>query len=409
MSQSPTRALIDDNIRIGCLIRCFGVAAWILIDLVAAPFAPSGASPVVQLPLLAGHLTVALALYALRRRIRSVVVFALAVPLFDVPALAAAQALLVLAEQRAGLANQAAFEAAATAGVLVFGVIVATYTLNRRLVLVTLLIGLALELALVTRIGLSAATVRACLLVFGLVAAATVYLVQRTLELVRGASQIAIRKDRLERYFSPSVAAEIAQRGDDLGVGQEREVSILFSDIRDFTALAEKLQAREVVELLNEYLSVMTPLIFEAGGTLDKFIGDGILAYFGAPLEQPAHADAAIGCGLKMLTTLGQLNAARAARGQPQLHVGIGIHTGRAIVGNIGSPQRKEFTLIGDAVNLASRIEGLTKLHHQPLLCSEATRGRATLEVDWLEAPAVQVKGKDAPVKTFVPQARLQV
>jgi adenylate cyclase len=156
--------------------------------------------------------------------------------------------------------------------------------------------------------------------------------------------------------------------------GEHREVSILFADIRGFTGFAEKHPPERVVATLNEYLGAMTEVIFRWEGTLDKFIGDTILAFWGAPLPQEDHAERALRCALHVCSRLDRLNAAWAAAGRPALEIGVGVSTGTVLVGNIGAEGKKmDYTVIGDQVNLCSRVEELTKSLRARILITGST------------------------------------
>jgi adenylate cyclase len=209
----------------------------------------------------------------------------------------------------------------------------------------------------------------------------------------------------LSKYLSPTVTQHLIDSGVNptAEVGKWREISILFSDIRGFTSLSETIAPDFLVRILNEYLGEMTDLIFERDGTLDKFIGDAVMAFWGAPLDDADHARKSVNTAVQMVRALDAFNERHRTDGYPQLKIGIGVHTGKAIVGNIGSNKRLDYTIIGDNVNLASRLEGLTKEYHVSLLISGSTY---ELVKDYFICRPIDVvvaKGKTQSVPLYQP------
>ncbi len=210
----------------------------------------------------------------------------------------------------------------------------------------------------------------------------------------------------LAQYVSPAMLNTVVERYADhldAEVGSEEDLSILFSDIRGFTHLAESLPARTVVEILNYYFSNMTEVIFSHDGTIDKFIGDAIMAFWGAPVHDDAHADKALRAALGMHQRMATVNRWLRERSLPEIEIGIGIHSGNVILGNIGSEQKLDYTIIGDNVNLASRLEGLTKQYGMPIAISENLRKRLRDPLACYLVDLVRVKGKQEPICIYAP------
>jgi adenylate cyclase len=289
-----------------------------------------------------------------------------------------------------------------TVGLFMNFVIIAALGLDPRAIAATAIVAAVLEVVLQTVTGITIGARAASVILLGLGALACAYFGRRVVHLVGGVADEQRRRERLGRYFSPQVAARLEATGT-VAAGETREVTVLFSDIRDFTTLSESLACEDVVALLNECHARMVEQIFAFGGTLDKFIGDGIMAYFGAPVAQADHAERAVRCALAMQEGMRALNDERVARGAPPLRLGIGLHSGPVVVGDIGSPQRREYTAIGDAVNVASRIEQLTKVHGVPILVSEETRRNVGDGIAFASVGATQVKGRAQPVDCWVP------
>ena len=183
--------------------------------------------------------------------------------------------------------------------------------------------------------------------------------------------------------------------------GQRREMTVLFSDIRGFTTVSERGQPEAIVGMLNEYFTRMVAIVFAHHGTLDKFVGDMVMALFGAPLDDPGHADHAVAAALDMITALGELNARWKTEGRAELDIGIGISTGPMIAGNIGSDAIMSYTVIGDAVNLGSRLESLNKQYGTRIIISNATREKLSRPYQLRPLGDVVVKGKTQSVAIF--------
>ncbi|MDA8130967.1 MAG: adenylate/guanylate cyclase domain-containing protein [Elusimicrobia bacterium] len=207
----------------------------------------------------------------------------------------------------------------------------------------------------------------------------------------------------LGKVVSPQVAEELLGRKEVTLEGEERVVTTLFSDIRDFTALGEKLPPRAVLETLNEYLTRMSAAVERNGGVVDKYIGDAVMAVFGAPVSHEDDADRAVRTALEMLSELEALNADFAARGLPRLGIGIGINTASVVAGNMGSSSRLNYTVIGDGVNLASRLQSLTKDkgYASRIIISGATRAALKNGYGARHLGEVTVKGRSEPTTVY--------
>ncbi len=203
-------------------------------------------------------------------------------------------------------------------------------------------------------------------------------------------------------YVSSAVVNEVLKNPEKLKLGGDmKELTVLFSDIRGFTTISEGLGPEQVHRLINEYLTAMTNIVFKHCGTLDKYMGDAIMAIYGAPVDHPDHAQQACDTALEMMQVLNELNAGWAREGKPVLDIGIGINTGMMMVGNMGSEQRFEYTVLGDAVNLGSRLEGANKSYLTHILISEFTYDKVKGEFLCMEMDSVRVKGKTRSVKIY--------
>ncbi|MDR1899782.1 MAG: HAMP domain-containing protein [Treponema sp.] len=228
-------------------------------------------------------------------------------------------------------------------------------------------------------------------------------LTESFVEMSRGLAERERLKDTFGRFINKEIA-EQAMKGELKLGGENKRVSIFFSDIRGFTALAEKFKPHDVVEFLNQYLTRMVDCVNQTGGVVDKFIGDAIMGVWGAPVSAGSPARDAMNCvraALRMRRRLREYNKTRGSPRRPVIRIGCGINTGDVVAGQIGSSQRMEYTVIGDAVNLASRTESLNKPLHTDILITENTWRLVKDHIIAEEMPPVTVKGKEKPVRLF--------
>jgi len=219
-------------------------------------------------------------------------------------------------------------------------------------------------------------------------------LAQKREQKIRNIFQRYVPNDVIERFFA---------NPESMLIGENRFLSILFSDIRSFTTLSERMAPDELVNSLNRYFNIMVDIIMGKKGIVDKYIGDAIMAIFGAPVKHEDDALQSVLAGLEMREALDGFNASQKAAGHPEFHIGVGIHYGEVTVGNIGTEKKMEYTVIGDSVNLASRLEGLTKQYHEGLIISEALHAEVqdAPEVHFRLLDSVTVKGRTTGVKIY--------
>jgi adenylate cyclase len=210
-------------------------------------------------------------------------------------------------------------------------------------------------------------------------------------------------RNQFSRYVSKAIVDELLKDPGKIKLGgQLKEVTILFSDVRGFTAMSETMSAEDVVSILNEYLTAMVDIVIANDGTLDKYVGDAVMAVWGSPLEDLKHREKSVACAVQMMEKLEELRAKWTAEGKPPIDIGIGLNSGHVVAGNMGHLHYKmDYTVIGDDVNLAARLESANKELKSHVLISESTYEGCKDLVEVVEHAPMKVKGKEKPVPIF--------
>lgn len=222
--------------------------------------------------------------------------------------------------------------------------------------------------------------------------------------MVHGLAERDKVRDVLGKVASPEVVEELLDGRIQLG-GQELDASVIFTDVRNFTGMCEGLAPAQALAFLNEFLTTISAVVEEHGGVVDKFVGDGVMAVFGAPVTRPDDAQRAVEAALAIRDRIAALRTSLDARGMPAPEIGIGLNTSRVVAGNVGSPSRLNYTVMGDGVNLASRLEGLTKRYLVPVVVGHRTR-ESVRGIEFRELDKVRVHGKLVPERVWEPLGR---
>ncbi|MFT4571188.1 MAG: adenylate cyclase [Candidatus Binatia bacterium] len=328
------------------------------------------------------------------------------IPVVDMPMLFWISTQIVSRLEAVGAAADAHGWRFATAAFFALLILLAALSLERRGLVAATVVAVLLQ-SILLRAGGTIDLTQQVVIPLALVLTAVLadYANRRAIALVGAANNEHARRRRLARYFAPQVAAHIDSFQGDLAAGERREVTVLFSDLCDFTKLSETLTEHETVALLNAVHERLIGAVFRHEGTLDKLMGDGLMAYFGAPIPQGDHAKRAIDCGLEMVDAIAELSRERERSGQSALKVGVGIHTGDVVLGDIGAEQRRDFTAVGDAVNVASRIERLTRERDGDVLVSQSTKDASQSDFAFRPVEPAQVKGKTDALQCYVPSS----
>ncbi len=324
-----------------------------------------------------------------------------AIPVLDIPIVVAIQALAISnAQINPGHVSEFSIS------LLACLVLISAFTVDLRQIGFTIAVAILGEQFLQHLAGISLGGRIASVLVFAMVGWICVFAGRNRVELVHRVTRANARRTRLQRYFSPGVGELIEEHDDDaMAQGRECDLTIVFTDIRGFTRISENLSGPEIIGFLNHYHARMVAAVFKHGGTLDKYLGDGLMIYFNAPVAQQDHAYRAIHCALEMQREIAALNAEHSWHGQDEdeLRIGIGIHSGRAVLGDIGAPHRREFTAIGDSVNVAARLQEMTKEFDHDLLVSRATADLAAEEFTWTPLGRIPLRNRNEEIEVLSP------